>query len=56
MKKLVATLGLDKSAWLEYRKMGISDSASNELEAHAYAIIKGIENIELRNMHIMQGI
>ena len=40
----------------EYRKMGISDSASNELEAHAYAIIKGIENVELRNMHIMQGI
>ena len=40
----------------EYRKTGISDSASNELEAHAYAIIKGIESIELRNMHIMQGI
>ena len=40
----------------EYRKIGISDSASNELEAHAYAIIKGIENVELRNMHIMQGI
>ena len=40
----------------EYHKIGISDSASNELEAHAYAIIKRIENIELRNMHIMQGI
>ena len=40
----------------EYRKIGISNSASNELEAHAYAIIKGIENVELRNMHIMQGI
>ncbi len=40
----------------EFKSQGLSDSQSEELEVHAYSILKGIADGNLRNMHIMQGI
>ncbi len=39
-----------------FRSQGISDISNNELTAHAYAITEHIQDGNLRNMHIMDGI
>ena len=35
---------------------GLSGAKENNLEAHAYSIIAKISNVNLRNMHIMEGV
>lgn len=39
-----------------FRKQNISSVSGNDLIAHAYAITEHIQNGEIRNMHIMDGI
>lgn len=40
----------------EFRNQGISDSPSNALCTHAYAITNKIQDVHIRNMHVMEGI
>ncbi len=40
----------------EYRRQGLSASQGSELEAHAVTIQNTISDVDLRNMHIMDGI
>ncbi len=39
----------------EYKNQGLSDSDRPELEAHAYQIQNKISDIDIRNLHIMEG-
>ena len=40
----------------EFCNQGISDSPSNALCTHAYAITNKIQDVHIRNMHVMEGI
>ena len=37
-----------------FREQGLSDYPSEFLEPHAYEILRGIQDPELRNMHVME--
>lgn len=39
-----------------FREQGLSDAADNALCSHAYAITNKIQNVHIRNMHVMDGI
>lgn len=39
-----------------FRAQGISDAAGDELTAHAYKMVAHIQDANIRNMHIMDGI
>lgn len=41
---------------MEFRTQGISGSPSNALCTHAYAITNKIQDVHIRNMHVMEGI
>ncbi len=39
-----------------FREQGLSDAPDNALCSHAYAITNKIQNVHIRNMHVMDGI
>ncbi len=40
----------------EYKKQGITNASCDDLEQHALSILDNVKDVELRNMHIMEGI
>lgn len=40
----------------EFKKQGLTKATCNNLETHAYSILDSIKNVEIRNMHVMDGI
>lgn len=40
----------------EYKRQGLTKATCNNLESHAYSILDGVKNSEIRNIHIMEGV
>ncbi len=38
----------------EYKRQGLTKATCNNLETHAYSILDGVKNGEIRNLHIME--
>lgn len=40
----------------EYKRQGITKATCKNLETHAYSILDGIKDVNLRNLHVMEGV
>lgn len=40
----------------EFKNQGLTKATCNDLEQHAFSILDGVNDNELRNMHVMEGI
>jgi len=48
--------GISEAFCRELVSLGLSGAKENNLEAHAYSMLAGISDVNLRNMHIMEGV